>query len=418
MSRLTRWKEPLKTALIVLLAASALLLALRTGLFSELYRRGGDVQETPIPGGESLSIQPAAWPRVAAVTSAAGLRHGVAYDGAALAALYEGFSAYLGEALGSAQGPLLVSDKTWRQALNSQSLYLDYDCAPGLDVLAAWLGTEADWGADYRARRLLLAGGDDGSAVLYFMDDDGRAWQLQTEASWAAVRLKLEGYLPNGAEFAYHYPKLKDCAPYSLILAELPVAATLRASGRQDAAAAALAARFGVSLSGTNSYPEADGTVVYLGDQGNLRLEPGGAVRYTAGEGQGLPAGTQAAARIELGRGLLDALCAVCGGEAQLLYQGLRQEGERELVLFDYMVGGIPVSVEGGCAAWAAFQNGLLTELWLLPRAYTANGAAEHLFPNLQAAAAAGSRRKGSQAALVYQDVGDGTLTPFWAVED
>jgi hypothetical protein len=111
-----KFKEPLKTLLILLLICSAVFMAWKGNLFAAFF----PVREppaSPAPESPEQSYTAAALPLAAAVTGPGGLSCGVKYDAEAMAELFEGFSAVLSEALGSAEAPEAIGRFTWQDRL-------------------------------------------------------------------------------------------------------------------------------------------------------------------------------------------------------------------------------------------------------------------------------------------------------------
>lgn len=413
---LARLKEPAKSLLILLLAASALYLAWQTGLFSGLLPQNSPEGSVSIGGEGALpSYTRAAWPCAAAITGDNGLRYGVKYDDSAMEQLYSQLSVPLGETLGSSEAPARISEKTWWKALSRGSAYLEYENPQSLSVLALWLGTEAGALEGRSARRLLLVPGEGELTLLLFQNEAGQFYRCNTKATWASVRSSMSSFLPNGAGFARELEALEDCEPYSLILEQLPELTLLQSyPGALDSCAAQAARLFSVPMNSGSSYPEADGTQVYLGEYGSLRLSPEGAVIYRYEEGAPLCA--TEALQIEQSRQLLEQLHEAFRREEQLLFVGSWAQGDVTTVYFDYRAGSLPVQLESGHAAWCQFRDGLLQEVGIYPRSYAKAAEAAALLPEMQASAAAGSILPGSEARLVYPDPGGESLSPVWSV--
>lgn len=410
-----RFKEPLKSLLIVLLTASAIFLMGKSGAFSMLLREYG--QLTPVsPAADSvLSYSPAALPTEAAITGPNGLCYGLKYDSGALQSLYEELSAYLGEAIGSAETPVRMSEKSWLALLEGTSLYLDYDCALPVSALAAWLGVESAWEGSLRT--LILSEGEDGSVLLSFQNASGVCRKSETAASWEGLWERLGAYLPNGAGFARGWASLSDCDPSMLVLEHLPEKHAITASGAQEAAAGLLAERSGVNLSSQNRYTEPDGTVVYPGESGVIRLYGSGGLRYSASEGASLAEADSVPAMVERSRALLEALHGAAAGDELLRFRADTLRDGSGSVDFDWYCEGIPIRCADGAAAQVGWTDGRLTELYFLPRTYHVTDETVELLPEKQAAAAAGSRRRGSEAGLAFYDGGEERLLPFWQVK-
>lgn len=409
-----RWLEPVKTALIVLLSASALVLMYLSGLFDFLLPERGKGTFI-LPDAPTLSLTAAALPTEAAVTGQSGLCYGLKYDSAALRDLYDSVSAYLGEAIGSAEAPKRISEKRWLRLLNEAGLYLDYDCDLPLELLAAWLGVETPMHPVFHT--LILSEGATGNVLFSYLDEKGRSWSCETAGLWKSLSGQLDAYLPNGASFAQHWTALRDCDPTMLVLEALPTLYAVSVSDGQEAAAEVLADKTGIHLNSVSRYAEPDGTVVYPGENGVLRLHADGSLSFSASEDFALAEGERPAVMTELSRLLLEELHAAFAGDELLRCDGCRvDDGGSGEVTFSYLCEGLPVLLSTGYAAHVTWTEGRLTELTFLPRCCTLSTRRVELLPEKQAAAAAGSRSRGAESGLALYDSGEALLQPFWQV--
>ena len=417
MSRGKRWLERFKSLLILLLAVNAVWLAWRTGLFQVIL----PAEKPSLPAEPSprvYSYTAAALPVSAAVTGASGLVYGVACDDERMESLMNSFRSVLGETLGSASAPQEATVKEWRRALLGPGLFLDYGIPIPLEVLARWMGTSAGFAPEQQAERLLLSLAEENKVKLYYLEPGGKVLCCDTLAQSSALYTEINASLSNGAEFALQAEGLKDCDPYCLILRELPA---LRACGAsdsgRDAALQKAAELCRINLNSGNRFQEQNG-IVYLGEEGRLRLEADGSIHYTAAEGGGLGETWDEAGRIELSRSLLVPLAEACGGIGRLVYTGTERGEDTVRCRFDYRVQGMCVKLSSGSAGWAVFRNGRLTELGFRPRTYLPEDTVDRL-PPLQAAAAAGSLQPGGTPELVYSDPGgEGRMEPVWTLRE
>ena len=409
-----RFKEPLKTLLILLLAFSAAFMAWKGNLFTAFFPERQPLA-SPTPEVPEQSYTAAAMPVAAAVTGPGGLCCGVKYDEAAMAELFEGFSAILSEVLGSAEGPESIGRFTWQDRLQEESLYLDYGFPLPISALAAWVGVEAPWAGQERFSAFLLDNSGAGTVRLSYHAGDGRYFQCDTAASWATLRSLLEGYRPNGAAFAFQLPALHDCDSFLMVLEQLPPVSGASVFGSGSAAAEACGELFGINLGGQSRYTEADGTLVYPGENGVLRLWPDGSVSYASSEGS--RRALTPADQIEEARKLLETIHAAFAGEESLTLRGADYDEAGDLTLsFCYLLGGLRLDMAAGSAATAVWKDGILSELTIRPRSCRKSEAAGAPLPELQAAAAAGSIRRGAAPELVLPERGEERLEPVWIV--
>ena len=409
-----KFKEPLKTLLILLLICSAVFMAWKGNLFAAFF----PVREppaSPTPESPEQSYTAAALPLAAAVTGPGGLSCGVKYDAEAMAELFEGFSAVLSEALGSAEAPEAIGRFTWQDRLQEESLFLDYGFPLPISALAAWVGVEAPWAGSERFSAFLLDNNGEGAVRLSYHAGDGHYFQCDTAASWATLRSQLEGYRPNGASFAFRLPALHDCDSFLLVLEQLPAVYSAHISAAGSEAAGACGELFGINLGGQSRYTEADGTLVYPGENGVLRLYPDGSIGYTS-TGDGRRAASPAE-QIEMARKLLETIHAAFAGEESLALRSAEFDEAGDLSLsFCYMLGGLRLDMAAGSAASAVWKGGALSELTIRPCSCRRAEAAGALLPEMQAAAAAGSIRRGAAPELVLPERGEEKAEPVWIV--
>lgn len=418
MSRSKRWIERIKSLLILLLSLSAVFLAWKTGLFQRLMPEHEALEPAePTPGVSSY--QAAADPVCAAVTGVPGLIYGVCYDDEGMRAVMQEFRSVLGETLGSASEPVPVEESVWREALLGPGLFLDYGSPIALNVLACWMGTTAGFEPEQRADRLLLALPAEDRVDFYYLDEHGDAYYCETLALGSTLYAGINSFLPNGADFAMQIETLQECAPYTLILRRLPVLHTVTASDEGGSSAVQTAAElFGIRLNAAGSFQEQEDTV-YLGEEGRLRLEADGCIRYLSAEGKDLGGAETEEDRIELCRSLLARLADACGGAGELQYAAAQIDGGSVTYRFDYRVKGIQVRLGSGNAGWAVFLDGRLVELGFRPRTYQVTENSVDRIPPLQAAAASGSLQSGSAPELLFSDPGgEALLEPVWILRE
>lgn len=221
--------ELCKDILIVLLALSAVYLTMRTqigglagwegGWLSGLFS-GKPVGLLPVQEETNVSIQPR--PVRMSVQLGSGGRYGVQYDQTAVDALFDATASLLGDALGSAQEPVQVTEAAWRNALsNAWGIYFDFRGTVPLTVLSSALSGGAVNQAlpEEGVRRLLLAE-EDGAVRLYYSNEStGLYYACDTaEALRGHVQTAAAAYSPNGTVFAYE-TSYTELAPYVMVAA-------------------------------------------------------------------------------------------------------------------------------------------------------------------------------------------------------
>lgn len=418
MSREKRWIERIKSLLILLLTVSAAFLAWKTGLFQRLLPEHASFEPAE-PTPAVSSYQAAAEPVCAAVTGVPGLVYGVCYDDEGMRVLMQEFRTVLGETLGSASVPVPVEESVWREALLGPGLFLDYGVPISLNVLACWMGTTASFEPEQCADRLLFSLPEEERVDLYYLNEQGAAFFCETLALGSTLYAGINSFLPNGADFAMQIETLQDCDPYALILRDLPSLFSITAGDEGGSAAVQAAADlFGIRLNAAGSFQEQEDTV-YLGEEGRLRLEADGTLRYLSAEGEDLGGAETEADRIELCRSMLTRLADTVGGVGELQYAAAQIEEDNVTYRFDYRVKGIQVKLGSRSAGWAVFRGERLVEIGFQPRTYQITGSSVNLIPPLQAAAASGSMLNGSAPELLISDPGgDVLLEPVWTLRE
>ena len=395
-----------KDLLILLLIASALLLARQTGALGRLRPAGERQGEQG--GTVSSGVTAAATPFAMAVVGETYGRCGLTSGAERVAEMYDRFSAPLGEALGSSGEPEEVSETAWREALAGPSVYFDYLYDQPLSLLSVWLGTEIGGGAaSHTARRLCLALEGDALALYYIRARYGEFYRCETALSASSLTTRLSEYSANGAAFAFELSETAGTVDaYTLLEAGMPEYSRVSAVNplRDPALLASLPLLF--EFGSVRSYSEADGTV-FVEDDATLRVSSGGTVSYRCKTGalrlgkadMSLQAAVEAARSFcQGGPG------ASCGAAALGLSSlGYDQENNTYTIGFEYAVDGVPVRLTDGPAVELTISNGALREAVLRYRAYTQEADGILPLPRAQALAAADAMGGGSLT-LTYVD--------------
>lgn len=409
-----RVAELIKTALIAVLVVTAALLLAEAGYFDKLITSSSAQTDAAVSEGYGAELtRESAIPMQVIVCSGDGGRYAAAWDDDAVTGAFSRFAALLGEALGSAGESAEVSEREWRGALSCRGAVFDYGCLRRLDLLAMWLGTDAESGAgELSARRFALVEAN-GAVELWLSDGGGLYRRCATAVGVQALDAALSAFTPNGAEFAYE-GGYDDIEPYTLIMSSKSSARAASAENPMSAYdAAQLFAALGMSGYAADPYTEPDGVRVYVDGDKTLRISPDGAVTYRCnGGGSGASAYEAVNSASELVYLTLGETC----GEAQVVLTGLDYDGEADeyTVRFDYILDRCTVELaDYDCAATVVVTSGVITRATLLLRSYTLTDETAELLPMRHAAVAAAA--DGGELRLVYGDNGD-SVTCGWAV--
>ena len=404
-----------KSALIVLLIISALLLVRQSGYYSELTERFQPAQPSaPLDTESSAAASGSARPAVIVVSGSEGQRHAAALSSAELSSVFDNFSAALGEALGSAGTPESTGEARWRKCLTGSCVFFDFYYPQSLELLAVQLGTEAKWASGYFARMLALDCSGD-SARLYFLGTDGVFYSCGTGVISSTLASRAESYRQTNAFWAFENDKYSGIEPYTAVLYDTPEIYSVSAAGlgTADFELDGLFRALGMNIHVMKQYVESDGTQVYVESGMTLRVRADGSISFK--QSTSLRPGTlteAAEAALAAVRGSLASAC----GDAELVVSAIKQlDGGGVTVWFDYSINGIPVDLgEGRHAARADVTGDEITRLELLPRRYTLGTSALEVLPMVQACAIAAAQG-GGEVRLIYTD-GGASVECGWVV--
>jgi len=417
--------EWVKTAIIVLLSASTLILAWRTGLFSayinnipffgsvaDLFRGTTKTTET---GG--MELKEAARPLSIVITNEDGGRFGVKYDTDIRNAAYDRTSSIMGEALGSALTPEEISEDEWREALSGPGVFFEYLNPVNLSTLDGWLGAPMpDSAQDVALRYVCIAFSEDKSRVYYQDIERGLFFGADT-ASAAGKIQELDIYSENGAMFAFEaIVSNVESAPYMLIMPEsdhpdIYAAAAGSAEELLDIVINAM----GHSEETNTTYPDSRGFLVCVGTQFNIKVDITGRVLYRRTDELPVSAEEQlpdSSEIIESARVIVtDTISRTCGN-AEVFFESMEYDADGSCsVYFGYYIAGGRVFLhEDNHAARISFSPGRAPEIELIFRNFSLTDEYTRLLPERQALAAAGG-----EFLLCYSDAGLEILQPSWA---
>lgn len=417
-----------KTALILLLTLSALLLTTRAFLYTDAGQGGlldrllpgGSISPPPQPGA-SLGQGGVNRPVRMAVVNDNG-RYAVQYDDAAVDELFERLGSLLGEALTSAQAPSPAGRQAWESALSRTGIYFDFLGITPLPLLASWLGSGEATPLTGEVSRLLLAQDQGVETVrLYYVDaQTGSYYSCETAVQFGDM---LDSYIPNGAAFAFTLPdRYGALDPDVLLFPEPPAPPIYTGDAALDLSDGAVRDELLQTLEFTPQpnaiYPAAGGWRVLDGPD-SLRLTTSGSVIFLAGEGEVRYPVSPDASRLEVieatGR-LVNQALASRVGSARLYLSSFTQENGVSTLTYSYSLSGAEVYLgqEGWCAQFTV-SDGRITEYTLHLRGYTPTSEAAVLLPEFQAMAAMDALdAAGRSLLLCYYDGGTGPVAPVW----
>ena len=411
--------EGFKSMLILLLAVSALYLA---GKAFVPYA-GNKGEEVRIPAlitkQDSLAGAGVARPVRIAVVNADG-RYAVQYDDTAVDAAFDQLGDLLREALGSVGTPIAVEREVWEQALIWPGVYYDFPGEVSLRLLSAWLGEE-EIGVDTRVTCLLLAAEEyEASPKLYYMDaETGGYYACETTVQF---RQRLEGFVPNGAFFAFQQPEYYgQLDSDTLILPNTPAPPVYKSSAGINVQDSEALENLLNSLSFTPQpnaiYPASDGWNVREAED-SLRLTRNGNIYYHAGEGSDrypVPYGEDGTGVVEVTGEVVRQVVDTHSGTARVYLDKMEKRPDGWKLTYRYSLSGAEVQLgeDGWCASFT-LTNGQISEYVLKVRRYEATEETAVLLPEYQAMHAMKAMdAEGRRLLLRYSDSG-GMVLPSW----
>ncbi len=357
---------------------------------------------TPLPdsGPAPALVSPCAWPSVVAVSSG-GARLGAAYGVHETDALALSVRDLLREALSTATTPVAVTRDKWLEALRGDCVYMEYELALPLGVLAAWASGSCTIEAEVRALAVCVSGG---SAELWYREEtSGGYFQAATGA--APVIPDISGAGARPCRFCFERPESFPGAPDTTLIFEDQSDPPLVTAADADATLFCAPFLRQVQIADNNWYDEPEGRV-YVDSLRTCRVYRSGLITYSNPEADSDRAGV-ALEELEKARIMLSGLSRALG-DSRWALSGM----DGGVYSFTAQVDGIPVT--GGARATLVFGAGELVsaEIWL--RQYSVSGEIPALLPVRQALELLPPGASG--LGLCYPDTG-GELTAQWVAK-
>lgn len=426
-------RERLKTALIILLAISAVFLAAKTDVFARLvdsvpalsYFRGiiaGEGSSAESSGGrpaEGSASAAAASPCAIVITNDNGMRFGAQYS-QTLNETYKKISNIIGEALGSSGLPEKCSEREWINALSRRSVYMEYATELPVALLVKWLGMSMLNRNERAADRFMLSVDALDNVWVWYSGEEG-IFKSSTAVQESSLTQLISEFLPNGAYFAFEARRgCEQTEPYALIV-DNPEYYLLNSENSIsfESIRRQIEQLFGLNILEGASYTERNGTMVFVGTDGILKVQEDGVLSYAVSGDSDFTDGKLVYGTdemIESAYAILAKMRSGREGDEILSFSGLkRTESGGYQVKFDYYVNGMKIIRPEGAAS-VFFENGTVSLLRVCMRKYELSEERGSVLPALQAAAMAGGTKKSGRPCLVYVESGSQYI-PSWTVE-
>lgn len=365
--------------------------------------------------------EPAAYPIRAGMTQEDGTLIGIRYHTANMSHFYETTAPLLRQALQNVPVFVLTESVELRQALQQDTLLLQYGTELPLQILGSWLESSNIPDSPQTASMFLLT-----KEGQLFLRSAGQLYRAQTTvdtALWNEIRASVIGvpmqYAGNTAAYTGLYPE-------TLMLSEPQKCDILQTNlpdfGSHDAASSLqiLLEAFDYSAYAKYDTEDAGATQVFVENYSTLRVSADGQVRFRATamtgglsayqDGEDMSVNTTAA-QIDFAQNVLGRAMRAVGTSSDTTLHAVQtlQDGTN-IITFEQCVGGIPVQMtEGRSLARFAFQQGVLisADLWL--RSYETTGETLYILPEKQTAATITDGRE-YEYAVVYTDDDSGRV--------
>ena len=404
MTAKARLVDMAKSFVILLLALSAILLLLRITLQGEQTATRESGTRPPASYGGTTT------PVFLLLTGEDGSHYALKYDNDGKQRLSAQFSAYLGEALGSAEKLTELSAEDFQAALSGIGVFFDYLYPQPLESIATGLGTALkDEMAGKAARRLFLSGVEDALSLCFIDSATGKIYSSRLPQTFSSLREKIAQFPLGNAEFAFQLgAEYEMLDPYFIFSHESTQLRAVTATNplRDTDASALILSQFGMSPA-ASQYPEVDGSAVYVDGEKNLRIGSSGRIIFSAQEKALRVSGEGEAPTvnelISFCDGIVQNTLSEYAGEGELALSGLRHTDSSVTINFLYYLNGVPVMLPGNeYAASFQFVEGSLLRAEIYFRSYSLSDSSLSAIPEKQAVALAAV--EGGEPVLVYRD--------------
>ncbi|GEM_PF-6721218 len=371
-----------------------------------------------------VEVTPAAYPLKMAARSEAGLSF-VQYDRESVMGLYDRIAPLLSAALEAPQEAGLAEEAEYKGALSGRMVYLGFDGDIPFYALSEWLNVTQKKEYDFTARHVVLLD-DDGMLSVYVRGGaSSPIHRIKTLVSSAPLLEAIGEFAPSPCSFAFESGEEYWSIEPETILPKSPPQIN-RIEGYPPSftnggqAIQTLLEAFSYNPYTVQSYPEGNGTKVYVENLSTLRIEPDGTVHFLVSDAQGgIPvsgilsgenSNLAVVRMIEAARFLVDRATANFRADAVPYLRSCQfDEGTQSyIVSFDMEVSGMPVLLSGGPAAEVEIKDGMICSAVLRLHSYKTTDSENYLLPLRQAVAVYSPSEELNGALWArYEDLGE-----------
>ena len=275
-------------------------------------------------------------------------------------------------ALSDSKSAISISADDWYAALTAKSLYLSYPCTFTLDSFASFYGISAPELPISEFSDIAI--GENGN--VYLCGNSYCKIPVTSQAVSSIIETASYEHSEDESVINYSFDLFFDqnsgsestiLSPMILIYSE-PITAPIIISQNPalkdgaviDKPLSGVLPLFGVNKNSARSYTEADGTLVYVENNGILKITTGGILTFTA-NGNGIHLQGVGSTSYKIAA-FIDSVNGGFENNIDLCLTSLSSSDSSEHFEFCYMLEGYPVKFDGYPAISATVQNGYLTE--------------------------------------------------------
>ena len=274
-----------------------------------------------------------------------------------------------------------IGEDDWYSALTAKSLYLNFTSSFTPSIFASLLGISNSDFPDTEFSDIVIA--ENGN--VYF-GKSGSFYKIPFTSSLVSPIIQNVSLEHSDEESVINYSfdlnfdensgeETTVLSPMILIYSEpvtaftvLPENPVIKDGVILEKTLGGITSAFGINKNSARSYTEADGSLVYVENNGILKITSDGILTYTAnGNGIKLKNGSQSSKIAAL----IDEINQKADIDADLCLSNTQSEDVGQLFEFDYIVEGYPVKYADRSAISATVSNGYLTAYSQVLRSFT-----------------------------------------------
>ncbi len=284
-----------------------------------------------------------------------------------------------------------VLSDNWYSALTSKSIYLSYPCSFSAQNFAALSGITSELGFSGFSDIVISENGQvyiNDSAANSFYKIDVSSGEISPIIQKAAdehfddqsvINYSFEMNFDKdfGDQRTFLSPMIpiySDPIPAEVFVSSNPV---VRESGTNQKVISGILTAFSINPNTMRRYTEADGSLVFVENNGILKISPDGILTFTASD-NGIRLSESSSdntySNVSKIAEFIDTVNAAAGAGIDMLLTSSLTSDAVQTFTFDYTAGGMPIKFDNASAVSATLENGYLTKYSQILRKYTSAG--------------------------------------------